>query len=177
MCQRPFATAEEMDETLLAQWNAKVGEDDEVYIVGDLFFRAATVEPILKALHGRKHLVVGNHDHSWTTKIRLDDYFDSVQTLKEITVDGMPVTLCHYPMLSYPQARRGYMIYGHIHNNTGDDYWPLIMRRGRMLNAGVDVNDFAPVTFDEMLANNAEFRKRHADTARSNPLGLFCAEA
>ena len=47
--------------------------------------------------------------------------------------------MCHYPMLSYPQARRGYMIYGHIHNNTGDDYWPLIMRRPRMLNAGVDV--------------------------------------
>ncbi len=43
-----------------ARWNAKVGERDEVYIVGDLFFRAATVEPILKALHGRKHLVVGN---------------------------------------------------------------------------------------------------------------------
>ena len=69
------------------------------------------------------------------------------------------------------------MIYGHIHNNTGDDYWPLIMRRGRLLNAGVDVNNFAPVTFDELLANNASFRRQHADTARSNPLALFCAEA
>ena len=177
LSHRPFASLEEMNESMITRWNAKGHDEDTVYILGDLFFRAATVEPILQRLKGRKHLVLGNHDHSWTAKVRMSDYFESVQALKEIAMDGVPATLCHYPMLSYPQARRGYMIYGHIHNNTGDDYWPLIMRRGRMLNAGVDVNDFAPVTFDEMLANNAEFRKRHADTSRSNPLGLFCAEA
>ena len=177
LSHRPFASLDEMNETMIARWNDKVRDEDTVYVLGDLFFRAATVEPILRRLKGRKHLVLGNHDHSWTEKVSMGDYFESVQTLKEITMDGMPVTLCHYPMLSYPQARRGYMIYGHIHNNTGDDYWPLIMRRGRMLNAGVDVNGFAPVTFDEMLANNAAFRQRHADTALSNPLELFCAEA
>ena len=177
LSHRPFASLDEMNETMIARWNAKIRDEDTVYVLGDLFFRAATVEPILQRLKGRKHLVLGNHDHSWTAKVRMDDYFESVQTICEIDIGGKPATLCHYPMLSYPQARRGYMIYGHIHNNTGDDYWPLIMRRGRLLNAGVDVNDFAPVTFDEMLANNAEFRQRHADTARSNPLELFCAEA
>ncbi len=69
------------------------------------------------------------------------------------------------------------MIYGHIHNNTGDDYWPLIMRRPRMLNAGVDVNGYEPVTFEELVANNAKFRQCHAETAHSNPLAMFCAEA
>ena len=177
LCQRPFATAEEMDAELLARWNAKVGEDDEVYIVGDLFFRAATVEPILKALHGRKHLVVGNHDHSWMRRVRVGDYFESVQTIKEIVVDGLVMTLCHYPMLSYPQARRGYMVYGHIHNNVRDDYWPLIARRSRMLNAGADVNNFTPVTFDEMVANNRAFIARHSEEAKQNPLSMFCLEA
>lgn len=177
LSHRPFSSLDEMNETMIAKWNAKVQEEDMVYILGDLFFRAAAVEPILQRLKGRKHLVLGNHDHTWTTKVRLADYFESVQTICEIDIGGKPATLCHYPMLSYPQARRGYMIYGHIHNNTGDDYWPLIMRRGRLLNAGVDVNDFAPVTFDELLANNASFRRQHADTARSNPLALFCAEA
>ena len=177
LSHRPFSSLDEMNETMIAKWNAKVQEEDMVYILGDLFFRAAAVEPILQRLKGRKHLVLGNHDHTWTTKVRLADYFQSVQTICEIDIGGKPATLCHYPMLSYPQARCGYMIYGHIHNNTGDDYWPLIMRRGRLLNAGVDVNDFAPVTFDELLANNASFRRQHADTARSNPLALFCAEA
>ena len=177
LSHRPFASADEMDETMIAKWNAKVKADDTIYVLGDLFFRSANVEPILNRLNGRKHLVLGNHDHSWTGRVRLADYFESVQTMKEIDVCGAPATLCHYPMLSYPQARRGYMIYGHIHNNTGDDYWPLIMRRPRMLNAGVDVNGFEPVTFEELVTNNAKFRQRHAETARSNPLAMFCAEA
>ena len=177
LSRRPFKTVEEMDETMVERWNAKVRDDDTVYVLGDLFFRVATVEPILKRLKGHKHLVLGNHDPSWTDRVNLADYFESVQTLKEGTVDGRLVTMCHYPMLSYPQARRGYMIYGHIHNNTGDDYWPLIMRRPRMLNAGVDVNNFEPVTFEELLANNKDFQRRHADTAKANPFDLYCDEA
>ena len=51
------------------------------------------------------------------------------------------------------------------------------MRRPRMLNAGVDVNGFEPVTFEELVSNNVVFRQRHAETARSNPLAMFCAEA
>ena len=142
-----------------------------------MFFRAAKVEPILKALNGRKHLIVGNHDHTWMKGMAMSDYFASVQTLKEVEIDGRVLTLCHYPMLSYPQARRGYMVYGHIHNNVRDDYWPLIARRSRMLNVGVDVNDFEPVTFDELVENNRAFIASHADVAKQNPLTMFCLEA
>ena len=177
LCSRPFETVEEMDEALLSKWNAKVKADDTVYILGDLFFRAAKVEPILKVLNGRKHLIVGNHDHTWMKRVGAYDYFASVQTLKEVEVDGRVLTLCHYPMLSYPQARRGYMVYGHIHNNVRDDYWPLIARRSRMLNAGVDVNDFEPVTFNELVENNRAFIARHAEAAKQNPLTMFCLEA
>ena len=80
-------------------------------------------------------------------------------------------------MLSYPHARNGYMVYGHIHNNVRDDYWPLIARRSRMLNAGVDVNNFEPVTFDEMIANARTFIGCHAEEAKQNPLTMFCLEA
>ena len=129
LCQRPFSSLGEMNETMLERWNAKVNADDTVYILGDLFFRCADAEPILKTLAGHKHLILGNHDHTWTKRVRLEDYFESIQTLKEINEEGRIMTLCHYPMLSYPQARRGYMVYGHIHNNVRDDYWPLIVRR------------------------------------------------
>ena len=43
------------------------------------------------------------------------------------------------------------MIFGHIHNNTNAAYWPLIRASLQMLNAGVDVNDFQPVTLEEWL--------------------------
>ncbi|MBR0198281.1 MAG: metallophosphoesterase [Kiritimatiellae bacterium] len=177
LCGRPFKSLEEMDATLLERWNAKVKPGDTVYILGDLFFRSAQVEPVLKALNGRKHLIVGNHDHTWMGKVKVDDYFESIQTIKEVVVDGRIMTLCHYPMLSYPQARRGWMAYGHIHNNIRDDYWPLIVRRSRLLNVGVDVNNFEPVSFDEMVANNRSFIASHVDDAKINPFDLNCIEA
>ena len=47
---------------------------------------------------------------------------------------------------------------------TGDthsyaDYWPLIASRNQMLNAGVDINGFAPVTLHEMIKNNQRFKE------------------
>ena len=53
------------------------------------------------------------------------------------------------------------MIYGHIHNNTDADYWPLIAVRDQMLNAGVDINGFAPVTLEEMINNNRHFKEQN----------------
>ena len=50
-------------------------------------------------------------------------------------------------------------------------------RRSRMLNADVDVNDFAPVTFDEMVANNRAFIACHSEEEKQNPLAMFCLEA
>ena len=176
-----FTDIEEMNSFLIEKWNKKINNNDEVYILGDFSYRSKTpVHKYLEKLKGKKHLIVGNHDADWLKKISVEDkskYFLSIEHMKVLKTNKIKITLCHYPMLSYPQARRGYMIYGHIHNNTGDDYWPLIMRRPRMLNAGVDVNGFEPVTFEELVANNVKFRRCHAETAHSNPLAMFCAEA
>lgn len=59
-----------------------------------------------------------------------------------------------YPMMSWLHMTRCYMVFGHIHGNTDADYWPLIRENDLMLNAGADVNGFAPVTFEEMQENN-----------------------
>ena len=53
------------------------------------------------------------------------------------------------------------MIHGHIHANTEEDYWPLLRIRDRVLNAGVDINGYMPVTFDELLENNRRFKEIH----------------
>ena len=38
---------------------------------------------------------------------------------------------------------------------------PLIAARENVLNAGVDLNGFQPVPFDELLANNIRFKEDH----------------
>ena len=45
-----------------------------------------------------------------------------------------------------------------------------------MLNAGVDVNNFEPVTLDEMVKNNRRFIEQNKEAAKQNPLTMFCLE-
>lgn len=87
-----------MDEYLLAQWNNCVGESDTVYILGDLFFRNAVLaNEYLNRLHGKKHLIKGNHDKDWMKKADLEKHFASISSMLEVSDGSHKITLCHYP--------------------------------------------------------------------------------
>ena len=64
--KRGFSNIDEMDETLVANWNSVVGEDDEVYHLGDVFLNGGEnyekAGAILRRLHGSIRLITGNHD-------------------------------------------------------------------------------------------------------------------
>lgn len=158
LSKRPFTSVEEMNETLISNWNRKVSGEDTVYILGDLAYRSDTknLEHILSRLRGRKRLLIGNHDSSWLgCKIRNPDrYFEMIEHMTELSICHHGMTLCHYPLLTYKHSQKHYMIHGHIHNNTDSDYWPLLRNRPLVLNAGVDINNFEPVTLNELIKNN-----------------------
>jgi len=66
---RPFATVEEMNRTLVDNWNKCVGVDDQVFFIGD--FGLGDVEhlhSICSELNGNKICILGNHDRNaiWT---------------------------------------------------------------------------------------------------------------
>ena len=121
-CNRPFATVEEMNETLIANWNRKVHGHDTVYILGDMFFRTSDPEPILRQLKGKKHLITGNHDSQWMKKVDMSHWFTSVQPYLETSDGQHTLTMCHFPMVTWNHQSRSYMIHGHIHENTDMDY-------------------------------------------------------
>lgn len=159
MCNRPFDSVEEMDEALISNWNSRVKGNDTVYILGDLFYRSENVAEILARLKGKKKLVTGNHDSSWLTKFDADKYFASIDKFLEVSDGQRALTLCHYPLMSWKHASKSYMIHGHIHNDSKADYWPLLASRDNILNASVDINNFMPVTFEELLENNRKFKQ------------------
>ncbi len=161
MCNRPFSNVEEMNSEMIRRWNAKVKGNDTVFIVGDMFYRCNDAETILKKLKGKKHLVVGNHDGSWMSDLDMSQYFEGVDNLYEFSDGKRGITLCHYPMLTWKHAKKNYMIHGHIHADTSADYWPLLKIRNHVLNAGVDINNYEPVTFEELLTNNSVFKNEH----------------
>ncbi len=63
---RPFGDVEAMNRALVDGWNDCVDPDDEVWVLGDFALgRIETTLPMARELHGRKHLLAGNHDRCW----------------------------------------------------------------------------------------------------------------
>ena len=162
LCNRPFATVEEMDEELIARWNKKVHKNDIVYITGDVIWKKSLLSQYMKRLKGIKILIKGNHD-VWAKDETTHVNFDKVLSYHEFNHEGHPITLCHYPMLEWNASRKdgekrlGYLIHGHIHNRISEEYRPLYIKHNA-LNCGVDVNNFEPVSFKELLENNMRFK-------------------
>lgn len=165
LCRRPFASVEEMNETLIANWNRKVGADDTVYILGDLLFRSNDPASILSRLSGHKHLILGNHDGQWKRLVDLEDYFESVSRMEKVRDGGRRCLLCHYPMVMWDTQECPWMIHGHIHNDTRLDLWPWLAKQPNILNAGVEINGYEPVVFDELVEHNKKFKAAWAETA------------
>ena len=160
-CNRPFDSMSEMDKALVQNWNSRITDRDDVYILGDIFHKSKeNPESVLKKLKGRKHLVVGNHD-GWLKGIDAGKYFVEIDKMIELNEGGVEMTLCHYPLLSWPGMHRdGYCIFGHIHNHKDEAAWPFIRDNPFLLNAGVDVNWFSPVLFPELQENNRVFKQK-----------------
>lgn len=151
---RPFATVEQMDQALLHNWNSTVTESDTVYLVGDVGYNGGYVPlDILRRLNGHKHLIRGNHDTAFENAAQLYECFESVTDFNEIDDGENHVLLCHYPIL---YRKRGYMIHGHLHAARGQEY-QILRELPRVLNAGVDVNFYRPVTLAQLVENNRAF--------------------
>lgn len=60
---RPFETVEEMNETIIKNWNSVVKPKDIIYVLGDFAFGRANIY-LANRLNGHKRLVLGNHDYS-----------------------------------------------------------------------------------------------------------------
>lgn len=58
---RPFETVEEMNETLIDNWNKTVRPKDIIYHLGDFAFGRVNIG-IADRLNGRKRIIMGNHD-------------------------------------------------------------------------------------------------------------------
>ena len=157
-CARPFASLEEMEKTIVDNWNKKVRKEDAVYVLGDLAedgYKKAI--DVYAGLNGHKHLLVGNHDMKMLDEIKESNVFESIDFMTLIEDGGRKICLCHYPVMDWMEfSRGGYHVYGHIHNKTlkNDPAYPQIKEYFKdklAYNCGVDVTGFQPVTLDEMI--------------------------
>ena len=139
--KRPFGSAAEMDEALIAFWNEAVGEQDEVWHLGDFARKLADVPALLGRLNGRKHLLIGNNDDAAIARV---SGWESVRDYHEMEEGGRRLILCHYPFRSWNgQARGAINLHGHSHGR--------LKPMPRQFDVGVDARGFRPVTLDRLL--------------------------
>lgn len=138
--RRPFASIPEHDASLIQRWNETVSPDDEVWHLGDvaLHLPPVRVHAILDALHGRKHLIVGNNDGpatlAWPGWLSVGHY-------AEIEVEGTWLVLCHYAFRTWNGIGKGRInLHGHSHGKLK----PMT----RQYDVGVDAWDYRPVTIE-----------------------------
>jgi len=154
-CSRPISP-EEHDSWLIDRINERVSKKDTLYILGDVSMtNRKRTEELMSRIHGRKHLILGNHDKN----LKNSTYFDSVSQIKRISpqLEGgkkIGIVLCHYPIGSWEDKIRGdYHFFGHSHGRY--------INSGLSWDVGVDNNNYYPLELHEVLEliknqNNAE---------------------
>lgn len=156
-CNRPFATIEEMDKELVRRWNETVPVDGIVFHLGDFAYgNAGYWKEILQKLHGRKYLIIGNHDYK-NIRAGYTEYFEHVTQQMSIRVGDQSIILNHNPFLCYGGSYRDvWQLFGHVHsgpaNHTGLDHPRLKMLFPLQYDVGVDNNDFRPISYAEVKA-------------------------
>lgn len=153
-CHRPFRSVDDMNETLIANWNKAVGADDIVFHLGDFCLgNSAKWNRLLDRLNGKIYLILGNHDLRNFRK-SYAERFESVAMQMNIEVDNQKIYLNHYPFLCYDGSYDGVcQLFGHVHtnrNNTGYDATRLKMLFPTQYDVGVDNNDFTPASYAQV---------------------------
>lgn len=136
-CNRPFQSIQEMDETIIYNWNHVVKKEDVGYILGDFAFG----NPIdyYKRLNGIVYIVPGSHDRKLK---KLDQRF-ILPPLYTLKYNKQIVVLCHYALRTFYHSYYGaFNLYGHSHGR--------LTSIGRSMDVGVDTNDFYPYSYDEI---------------------------
>jgi calcineurin-like phosphoesterase family protein len=173
---RPFRSLEEMNEGLIKNWNKVVRNDDLVIVIGDfsMYAKKPELRGIVARLYGKKCLVLGNHDKTFTTMEWLNMGFDVVCENMTIKIANEIINISHYPYKKpwyvyryydfmnklfpkkffrprrFPTELKNdgrFLLHGHTHS-------PFIQRdfNPRMIHVGVDANNYTPVNYSNIVS-------------------------
>ena len=153
-CQRPFVDVEEMNHAMIENWNSVVGKDDLVFHLGDFSVGgAAEWTSLLDNLHGKIVLILGNHDMNNVNQGFMRRFLD-IKMQMLISIGKQRIYLNHYPFLCYGGAYKNtWQLFGHVHTNdaqTGLDHSRLNNLFPTQYDVGVDNNNYAPVSFEQV---------------------------
>lgn len=151
-CERPFRSVDEMDNTIIANWNNVIKSNDFVYHLGDFAFRNHF--DIFNQLKGKKFLICGNHDDQRTFNC---DWL-WIKNTAMININGQYIWLSHYAHRSWNRSFHGsWHLFGHTHNVLKPYYTSF--------DVGVDGHNFKLWSYDDVDEVMKELKYRFKNCA------------
>ena len=149
-----------MDEELIKRWNERVKSEDIVFFIGDFCFRNSPggkegEGTLIKAkeyeskLNGKFIFIKGNHDRNNSCKTIIERLV--------INYGGKRVNLTHNP--EHADLNYEFNFCGHVHQHWKFKRIKTHYGFTNIINVGVDVNDFQPKTFEELMSQYNKWKK------------------
>ena len=134
---RPFKNVDEMDKTIIDNFNSVVGKNDMTIHAGDFCWlnnKKEVYKKYVSKLNGNHILLIGSHDH-WQPS--------SGKYMWRKRIEGQLLIVCHYAMLTWECSHyNSWQLFGHSHGRLELD--------SKQYDIGVDNNKFYPVSFEQV---------------------------
>lgn len=139
-CKRPFDSVEDMNRTIINNWNSIVYSTDIVYHLGDFGF--GNVKDIFNKLRGVKVLIPGSHDGE-SNLFMNSPIMELYPGIKDEYGNMRLIVLSHYAMRVWPKSHyASWHLYGHSHGQ--------LPPYGLSFDVGIDTNNFYPYSLDQI---------------------------
>jgi calcineurin-like phosphoesterase family protein len=136
------ARCNDMNETIIKRWNEKVCKNDIVYHLGDFSFKRLTEPKYWEdKLNGRIVHICGNHDNNNGVKTLIQSAIMEFGNKVFLTQHIPPTMIQEIP--DFVDA----VLCGHMH----DKWKHQFIEDVPIINVGVDVWDFTPVSISSIL--------------------------
>lgn len=141
---RDFASAAEVDELMIENWNRVVKPADDVYHLGDVVIARRFLNLVMPRLNGVKRLMLGNHDIFDVERDYLP-HFKRVAAYHVMPGEGM--ILSHIPIVMNTE-RFKWNIHGHTHAQNA--HGKIAPDPPRYFNASVERINYTPLAFEDL---------------------------
>lgn len=139
---RDFSSTDEMDRTLIDNWNTTVTKNDTVKHLGDVVINRRYMY-ICHELQGKKDLIRGNHD-IFKTREYLDVGFREIYG---VWVDPKERIICSHIPIHPDSIKDGWLnIHGHLHYGRVLDTYGRPDKR--YFCVSVEMTDYKPVSLE-----------------------------
>jgi calcineurin-like phosphoesterase family protein len=137
-----FSSIDDMNETLIKNWNKQVKKNDLVFHLGNFAWDPITARKVLKRLNGKIIFLMGNSDEAL---FEVKDDFSNITVLDDqiIELPQADSVICHYPLDVWNGKSSGTI---HFHGHTTFSHKTNLIISNRV-NACVDFWNYSPVKF------------------------------